>query len=89
VDGADRITAIGPGAEDSPLITAGLYVFSPRIFAEIDAARGARLTALRQFLAHLVAHDYGLYAAPLPKTIDVDRPEDVAAAEAFVRAGFR
>jgi NDP-sugar pyrophosphorylase family protein len=89
VDATARITAIGPGADDSSLITAGLYVFSPRIFTEIDAARGARLAALRQFLAHLVARDYRLYAAALPKTIDVDRPEDVAAAEAFVRAGFR
>jgi NDP-sugar pyrophosphorylase family protein len=89
VDADDRITAIGPKAAESPLITAGLYVFSPRIFAEIGAARRAGFTALREFLARLCDRAYRLYAAPLPTTVDVDRPQDVAAAEAFVASGFR
>jgi NDP-sugar pyrophosphorylase family protein len=84
----DRITAIGPKAADSPQITAGLYVFAPRIFEEIDSAREARYGALREFLSHLCDRGYRLYAARLPKTVDVDRPEDIEAAEAFVRSGF-
>lgn len=87
--GADeRITAIGPKAAASPLITAGLYIFSPSIFDEIEAARAARCGALRDFLGHLCDRGYRLYGARLPKTVDVDRPEDIRTAEAFVRRGF-
>jgi NDP-sugar pyrophosphorylase family protein len=84
----DRITALGGAAGSSPIVTAGFYVFRPTIFAEIAAARAAGLTALRQFLAHLVARDYRLYAARVPKSVDVDRPEDIAAAEAFIQSGY-
>jgi len=83
-----RITTIG-GSAAGPLVTAGFYVFRPAIFAEIPAARDAGLTALRQFLAHLVARGYALFAELVPKCVDVDRPEDVAAAEAFLRSGYR
>lgn len=88
IDESSRIRAFGADAGDSPLITAGLYMLTPRIFSEIPAARAARYTALREFLAHLCAHDYSLLAVPVAKTIDVDRPEDIAIAEQFVRADF-
>lgn len=88
LDDGGWIKAIGPGAEGSPIITAGFYVFRPSIFAEIEAARRARFTALRQFLGHLLARRYRLSGAMVPKTIDVDRPGDIAVAEAFVRGGF-
>lgn len=88
-DAAQRITAIGAAAADSRLITAGLYVFTPRIFDEIPAARAAGYTALREFLSHLCAHGYPLFAAQVPKTVDVDRPEDIVAAEELIRGGFR
>ena len=85
VGAGDRITAIGSEASSSPTITAGIYVLSPRVFAEIDAARSAGCAALRQFFGHLLVRGYRLYGAAVEKTIDVDRPEDVAAAEAFLR----
>lgn len=88
LDAAGRVTAIGSAAAASPLITAGFYVFHPRVFAEIAAARAARFGALRQFLAHLVERGYRVYGAPIGKTVDVDRPQDVATAEAFVKGGF-
>jgi NDP-sugar pyrophosphorylase family protein len=80
-----RVTALGAAAAHSPWITAGFYVFAPRVFAEIEAARGARFTALRQFLAHLLARGYAVQAAPIGKTVDVDRPQDIAVADAFAR----
>lgn len=83
-----RVTALGDGAAASPLITAGFYVFEPRVFDEIPAARAARFTALRQYLRHLVQRGYRVYGAPVGKTVDVDRPEDIAAADTFVRGGF-
>ncbi len=87
-DARRRITDLGDAARGSGLVTAGFYVFDPVIFAEIEAARAARFSALRHFLAHLVARGYPLYAATVPKTVDVDRPEDIAVAEAFVAAGY-
>jgi len=83
-----RVTALGNDAATSPLVTAGFYVLHPRVFAEIDAARAARYTALRQYLGHLLRRAYRVYGVRAGKTVDVDRPQDIAAAEAFVQSGF-
>ena len=83
-----RVTALGADAAASPWVTAGFYVFHPRVFAEIAAARAARLTALRQYLDHLLQRAYRVYGVRIGRTVDVDRPQDVAAADAFVRSGF-
>jgi len=85
LDGSGRVTALGDAARGSVWITAGFYLFQPRIFVEIDAARAAQFTALRQFLAHLLARGYAVHAAPIGKTVDVDRPQDIAVADAFAR----
>jgi NDP-sugar pyrophosphorylase family protein len=86
-DADGRITDLGDTARGGGLVTAGFYVFEPVIFAQVEEARRARFSALRHFLAHLVACGYRLYAVTVPKTVDVDRPEDIAIAEAFVAAG--
>jgi NDP-sugar pyrophosphorylase family protein len=83
-----RVTALGADAATSRLVTAGFYVFHPRIFAEVDAARAARLSALRQWLGALLRGGYRLFGVPVGKTVDVDRAEDIAAAEAFVNSGY-
>jgi len=89
VEADGRLTALGPEARDSSLVTAGFYVFDPRIFHEVDAARQGRFTALRQFLGHLLTRGYRLYGTRVGKTVDVDRPADLAVADAFVRGGYR
>jgi len=87
--GADgTVTALGDGADGSPLVTSGFYRVDPGVFAEIDAARAAGLTALRQYLSHLLRRGYRLVGVRAGKTVDVDRPRDIAAADAFVRSGF-
>jgi NDP-sugar pyrophosphorylase family protein len=83
-----RITALGPPAAGSGIVTAGFYVFNPSIFTEIDTARQRRFTALRQFLGHLLVSGYPVYGKRVAKTVDVDRPADIGVAEAFVRSGF-
>ena len=80
----NRIVALGDAAQASGLVTAGFYYFRPEIFAEIASARAKNLTALRQFLAHLIARDYPIYGIPVSKTIDVDYPDDIEKAEAFL-----
>ena len=88
VDEAGRVTALGDDAAASPLVTAGFYVFHPRVFATVGEARAARLSALRQYLGLLLARGYRTYGVRAGKTVDVDRPQDIAAADAFVRSGF-
>lgn len=88
-----RITALGAEAQPTdahfaPLVTAGFYVFDPAIFLEIAFARQSGFTALRQFLGHLLQRGYRVYGEEIGKTVDVDRPEDIATAAAFVRSGF-
>jgi len=42
------------------------------------------LTAFRQFLGLLVESGYRVYGIPVSKTVDVDYPEDIRKAEAFL-----
>ena len=85
VNSSGRITAIGDAARGSPLVTAGFYYFTPEIFSEAASARTKKLAALRQFLGHLIDQDYPIYGIPVPKTIDVDYPEDIEKAEAYLK----
>lgn len=68
-----RVASLGQGT----LATAGIYYLTPEIRVE-----GA-YTALRQFLADLVSK-VPVRGIAIPKTLDVDRPEDVAQAEKFI-----
>ena len=83
-----EIRMIGPHARRGGLVTAGFYVFDALVFREIPIARAQHFAALRTFLGHLLSSGYRLYGEPVPKTVDVDRPADIAAAEAFIRSGF-
>lgn len=88
-----RITALGktarPATPEGGMVTAGFYVFEPRIFAEVEGARRRGHAALRDFLGHLLASGYSLYGEVVGKTVDVDRPHDIEVAETFVRSGYR
>jgi NDP-sugar pyrophosphorylase family protein len=88
VDSDERVTALGSEAAGSAHVTAGFYVFAPRTFDEIATAHQARLGALRQWLGLLQQRGYRMYGTPVAQTVDVDRPQDIAAAEAFVRNGY-
>jgi hypothetical protein len=83
LDPEGRILAIGPGAEDSPWSTAGLYLLPEQAFAPATLAEG--LGALRELLARLVGSGLQLRAQPLGLVVDVDRPDDLAAAELLTR----
>jgi hypothetical protein len=84
------VTAIGDAARDADggelLATAGFYMVRSSVLAEADAARAEGLGALRLFLGRLLARGYRMAAIEVADSIDVDRPEDVAAAETFLRS---
>jgi NDP-sugar pyrophosphorylase family protein len=85
VDGT-RVTSLGAAAGAARLATAGYYAVRPAILREADEARRDNLTALRGFLARLLARGYRIDGVRVAESVDVDRPADVDAAEAFLQA---
>jgi NDP-sugar pyrophosphorylase family protein len=65
--------------------TAGYYSVRPSVLREATAARRDRLPALRTFFGRLLDRGYRLSGVPVACAIDVDRPHDVKAAEAFLK----
>jgi NDP-sugar pyrophosphorylase family protein len=92
VDAGGRVVAIGaireqaaPAAAGQVFATAGYYAVRSTVLQEAGAARADQLGALRAFLARIVERGYAVSAVPVAPAIDVDRPADVAAAEAFLK----
>ncbi len=85
VDHRFRISALGDSAAPTPYVTAGFYYFHPDIFSIVETARSRKLSALRQFLGLLLEKGYPLYGVPVSKTLDVDRPEDLKSAAAWIK----
>lgn len=85
-DGRDafRVAALSSEAGASRFVTAGFYWASPAILGEKAHALAANFTALRQFLGRVVAAGHACWGVPLASVLDVDRPQDVAAAERLV-----
>ncbi len=78
-----RVTALG--GEAGPYATAGYYFVRASILREADAARADGVSALRVFLARLLARGYRLDGVPAPGSVDVDRPDDIESAEHVLR----
>jgi NDP-sugar pyrophosphorylase family protein len=77
-----RIEAFGDGG----YATAGVYAVRPIILQEAEAARHDGLAALRNFLQRLLERGHDVAGIPISESIDVDRPADLAAAEALLRS---
>ena len=78
--GTGRVTEIGGPSGDA--VTAGLYVVPERVREIVPPASLGRL---REFLAWLCEAGEPIAAVPVAKVVDVDRPDDVALAEAIAR----
>jgi NDP-sugar pyrophosphorylase family protein len=76
------ILALGDG--EAPQVTAGLYLFSTRIFELAEEARAVGLDAMRQYLALLIRRGMRFAAIDLNDVIDVDEAADLDAARALV-----
>jgi len=84
--GDDRtIRALGPTAAGSGWVTSGAYFFFPDVYHHVSEARRRALGALREFLALLLERGERLHGFAAGDSVDVDRPEDVAAAERLLR----
>jgi NDP-sugar pyrophosphorylase family protein len=81
--GPAPVTSVGTG----PFATAGYYLVGRSVLQEAAAGRAAGFAALRVFLKHLFDRGYRISAVPMPDSVDVDRPADVASAERVLRPG--
>lgn len=80
--GADgRITALGGG--DGDAVTAGLYLVSERMRR---LGPPESLSRLRDYLGFALAQGQPMFGELMGRVVDVDRPEDVALAEALSAA---
>lgn len=68
------------GGQQADLVTAGVYLFSTRIFAFAGEARSAGLDALRRYLGLLIARGMNFAAIELEGVIDIDEAADLDAA---------
>jgi NDP-sugar pyrophosphorylase family protein len=81
-----KVIALGAEAAGSGWVTSGAYFFFPAVYDHVGEARRRKLTALREFLGLLVERGSPLYGFRTGNSVDVDRPEDVAVAERFLKA---
>lgn len=81
VDGA-RVTALGDDAKRKDAVTCGLYYMTRK--AATALPQPDRHSRLRNFWQALVASGETVMGITLSKSLDVDRPEDLAAAESFL-----
>ncbi|HEX3409806.1 MAG TPA: hypothetical protein VHS07_05970, partial [Candidatus Binataceae bacterium] len=72
------------GGPETPLVTAGVYLMSTRIFAFGGRARSAGLDALRRYLALLVDDGTRFAGIELAGVIDIDEAADLDAARTLV-----
>ncbi len=82
---AFEIVAMTNKGFDSAHVTAGFYGVSPRILKEKEKALSSGFSALRQYLGYLLKYGYRFYGVPLPPVVDVDRPQDIQAAERIIQ----
>lgn len=73
------------GAASGSHVTAGVYFLKPVVYSLADASPVRQWTAFRIFLRSLLDHGHLLYGFDVGFAVDVDRPEDVTAAERFLR----
>jgi glucose-1-phosphate thymidylyltransferase len=78
LDAGGRVTRLG--AADGDFVTAGIYVFPERVRKLSPPENVGRL---REFLSWLVDSGEPVLGISIREVVDVDRPEDVALAEAL------
>jgi NDP-sugar pyrophosphorylase family protein len=85
LDDQQRIVQLGAAAYGSSYVTSGIYYCAPCVSTACATLTPGRLGALREFLAWLLQQGYWLQGYLAPTMIDVDRPQDIAVAEQFLR----
>lgn len=82
LDEAGLVSGLGDDAKTRRRVTCGLYYLTRAAAERLPEARAH--ARLRDFWRELIASGARVRGTTLSKTLDVDRPEDVAAAEAHL-----
>ena len=80
VDDAERIRTLGD-ARRARHVTAGVYFLQPLVYSLANEASPGAFPAFRAILGALLDRGHPLYGFDVGPCIDVDRPEDIIAAE--------
>jgi NDP-sugar pyrophosphorylase family protein len=83
LDDAGFVTALGEACTRKRYVTSGLYFMTAAVAAQMPEAQA--FTSLRRYWMSLLDAGVPVAGEPLSKTLDVDRPEDVAQAEGFLK----
>ncbi|MFH1619805.1 MAG: hypothetical protein ABIG11_07855, partial [bacterium] len=83
IDATGRITALGPDTSDRKFATNGVYLMSRSLAERMPSADS--YSALREYLTDLIRQDNTVWSWPMKKSVDVDDPADITAAEKFVK----
>ncbi len=80
LDAEQRIRSLGD-ATRARHVTAGVYFLDPLVYSLADVGPGRIFPAFRALLGALLAAGHPLHGFDVGPSIDVDRPQDIAAAE--------
>jgi len=80
IDATERIRSLGD-ASRARHVTAGVYFLQPLVYALANVGSRHAFPAFRAILGALLDRGHPLYGFDVGPSIDVDRPEDIAAAE--------
>jgi NDP-sugar pyrophosphorylase family protein len=80
LDDDGRIRSLGD-ARRARHVTSGVYFLQPLVYALADGGSAHVHSAFRHLLRALLDHAHPLYGFDVGPCIDVDRPQDIAAAE--------
>lgn len=83
LDASGRVRSLGEDAVRRRAVTCGLYALSAAAARRLPPAR--RHGRLRDFWIDLVRSGRAVRGVMLSETVDVDRPEDIPAAERMIR----
>ncbi|HAZ11486.1 MAG: hypothetical protein A2X86_10910 [Bdellovibrionales bacterium GWA2_49_15] len=84
VDSQGYITEFQCPVEKDVLVTSGVYCLSSRVLPLLSELIEKRQQKMRTFLMELIKHRHKIRCFIVSKTLDIDRPEDVQSAEAFL-----
>jgi NDP-sugar pyrophosphorylase family protein len=88
LDDEQRIRSLG-AASRARHVTAGVYFLDPLVYSLADVGPGRVFPAFRALLGALLASGHPLYGFDVGPSIDVDRPQDIAAAERMLGVSAR
>ena len=80
LDASGRIRSLGDPTR-ARHVTAGVYFLQPLVYSLADEGAGSAFPAFRNVLGALLDRGHPVYGHDVGISIDVDRPEDIAAAE--------